>query len=148
MQSISIPFWLSVGSNQWLLSLYGSIFSAIFASFYCVLFERIPLGLSINGRSKCSCGRQLSITENIPIFGWISNSGVAHCCGSLIAKHYLYAEILSATAGALLGYFFGFAAIVTFIIILGVATTILSFIKRRENIQNALSGQIKIDEKE
>jgi len=80
--------------------LYGALLGACFASFCCVLAERVPAGESINGRSHCVCGRQLTAGQNIPVFGWLSCRGTARCCGAKLPARYLYAELAYAAWGA------------------------------------------------
>lgn len=111
-------FWL----NDHFLSIYAGLFGAIFASFACVVAERVPKGVSINGRSQCVCGRTLKARENIPILGWLLSGGKARCCGARIPAHYFGAEVAGfigwLSLVELLGGYLGFAisAIVTAIV--------------------------------
>ena len=85
----------------WYPIVVGGIFGAILASFTMVVVERVPRRESINGRSRCSCGRQLRAWENVPIVGWLLSGGKARCCGSQIPARLLYAECVgAATMGA------------------------------------------------
>ena len=81
---------------MWYLMLWGALFGALTASFLCVVAERVPKSQSIRGRSNCVCGRQLKVTENVPIFGWLRVRGRSTCCGASIPVFYLYAEIFLA----------------------------------------------------
>ena len=77
---------------RWLLVLLAGAFGASIASFLCVVAERMPRGESINGRSHCVCGRQLTWWENIPIVSWLMLRGRARCCGARIPARYVVAE--------------------------------------------------------
>lgn len=122
-------FWL----DEYLLAIFASIFGAVFASFCCVVVERVPRGKSINGRSECVCGRELKAHENVPIFGWLFSGGKARCCGARIPAHYFWAEIAGALSWGLLvvllGGLWGFsvAALLT-----AVVTTLLVVLKKKK----------------
>jgi leader peptidase (prepilin peptidase)/N-methyltransferase len=66
-----------------------------------VVAERVPAGVSINGRSRCACGRQLKARENIPVLGWLAARGVARCCGARLPRRLLGWEVGYAAWGAL-----------------------------------------------
>lgn len=83
------------------LVVFGFVLGAAIASFLCVVFERVPRGESINGRSHCVCGRQLKALENVPILSWVTLRGKAPCCGASIPAFYVLAELyLGAAWGA------------------------------------------------
>lgn len=89
---------------------FGTIFIICFgfiggsiASFLGVVFERVPKGESINGRSVCACGRQLKWYENVPIIGWLRIKGTAKCCGAKLPVHYLMTEIIGFIIFAVIG---------------------------------------------
>jgi prepilin signal peptidase PulO-like enzyme (type II secretory pathway) len=84
----------------WYLIVVGGLFGAILASFTMVVVERVPRGESVNGRSRCVCGRQLRAWENVPILGWLISGGQARCCGTRIPARLLYAECAGAGAMA------------------------------------------------
>jgi prepilin signal peptidase PulO-like enzyme (type II secretory pathway) len=90
MEQNSFPLWYTMVWCWW--------FGALNASFLCVVAERVPRGLSLGGRSKCVCGRQLKLSENIPIFGWLRARGKATCCGATLPRFYLWAELYLSTA--------------------------------------------------
>lgn len=83
--------------------LFGAALGAVLASFGCVVSERRARKLSILGRSACACGRQLTVLENVPIFGWLRAGGVSGCCGGKLPVRYLLAEIFGALGGGLIG---------------------------------------------
>lgn len=80
---------------------FAFVFGAVIASFLCVVVERIPRGESINGRSHCVCGRQLSAWENIPVVSWLVLRGRSRCCGERIPTFYVLAEAGLGAAWAL-----------------------------------------------
>lgn len=80
---------------------FAFVLGAIIASFLCVVVERVPRKKSINGRSQCICGRQLSAWENIPIVSWTLLGGRSRCCKSRIPAFYVLAEIGLGSAWAL-----------------------------------------------
>jgi prepilin signal peptidase PulO-like enzyme (type II secretory pathway) len=103
-----------------IFAIYGFFLGAVFASFGCVVSERVPRGESINGRSHCACGRQLTWWENIPLLGYLSCGGVTRCCQVKLPKRYVLAELSlglwGAFSGIVGGFFFsqgqmGFAAL-------------------------------------
>lgn len=80
----------------WYPIVVGGVFGAIFASFSMVVVERVPRRESLNGRSKCVCGRQLRAWENIPILGWLRTGGRARCCSAVIPARLVVAECAGA----------------------------------------------------
>lgn len=78
-------------------------FGASIGSFLAVVFERVPKGEPITGRSHCACGRQLKATENIPVIGWIKTGGRAKCCGAKLPARYLVFEIACGAIAAEVG---------------------------------------------
>ena len=82
--------------------------AAIFASFACVVFERVPKGKSLNGRSFCICGAVIKPWYNIPIFGWLIQGGKAKCCGARIPIGYFLAEVVSAVFAGVTFYLLPF----------------------------------------
>jgi prepilin signal peptidase PulO-like enzyme (type II secretory pathway) len=82
---------------------YGLFLGSSFASFACVAAERVPAGVSLNGRSRCGCGRQLKWSENVPLIGWLKVRGVARCCGARIPARYVIAELVAGLATAVAG---------------------------------------------
>lgn len=85
-----------------LIVCFASI-GASLASFGCVVWERTRKGESINGRSKCFCGRQLKWYENVPIIGWLRIGGTTKCCKNKLPLHYLVTEIIGFIVFGLLG---------------------------------------------
>jgi leader peptidase (prepilin peptidase) / N-methyltransferase len=97
---------------MWYVATMGAILGSITASFLCVVAERVPRGLSIGGRSKCVCGRQLLIRENLPVIGWLVARGQARCCGAKIPMVYFGAEVVLGAAWAAAAVIGGVAGVV------------------------------------
>jgi prepilin signal peptidase PulO-like enzyme (type II secretory pathway) len=110
---------------------FGALFGAMFASFYCVVFERVPKRKTLRGRSFCVCGRQLTVFENIPIAGWLATQGTAHCCGAKIPSSYFRSELVGLFIGGLVAYFAGLFAALVIIVITGCVTYFVAL--RRPN---------------
>lgn len=91
--------------------LFG-VLGASVASFLGVVFDRVPKGEKISGRSHCVCGRQLTAVELVPIFGWLRVKGKTLCCGVTLPKSYLFSEIF--------GFIIGLGAGFAYLVLLGV----------------------------
>jgi len=85
----------------WLHAAFGAVLGACTGSFVAVLAERIPERRSLNGRSRCVCGRPLRWFENVPLLAWPLLGGRARCCGATIPRWYWLVELVCATWGAL-----------------------------------------------
>jgi leader peptidase (prepilin peptidase)/N-methyltransferase len=86
-------------THHWLLILLVSVwvfaFGSSIASFLNVVAYRWPRGGSILGRSHCPrCQQQLSMWENMPIFGWLRNGGRCAHCRLPISARYLFVELI------------------------------------------------------
>jgi leader peptidase (prepilin peptidase)/N-methyltransferase len=86
-----------------LLGIYGFVMGAVFASFGSVRRVRGPRGDSVNGRSHCTCGRQLKWWENVPLLGWLRTRGVAPCCSARLPARYVVAEASLGVVGGGIG---------------------------------------------
>ena len=75
------------------LLLYAILVGPCLGSFTAVFVERTKKKISLLGRSSCACGRELKISENIPIIGFLKIRGISTCCNSKIPKFYLMFEI-------------------------------------------------------
>lgn len=84
----------------WFRLLAGALYGAPTGSFSTVLIERLARKEAPTGRSRCICGRELSLVENIPIVSWLVLRGQARCCGAPIPRWYLAMEIGFAALGA------------------------------------------------
>lgn len=83
----------------WMFFLGGCL-----ASFLNVVAWRVPRGKPITGSSHCSvCQNRLKFLDNMPITGWLRNSGRCSQCGNPIAVRYLLAELILGTIFLLLG---------------------------------------------
>ena len=92
---------------RWYWAVFGALMLACTASFAGVVVERGKAGLSLGGRSRCACGRQLKASENVPVLGWLRVAGTARCCGYHIPRWYLWLEGVSFLAGGLSGWLAG-----------------------------------------
>ena len=86
-----------------LMAAYAAVMGAALASFGCVVSERVPAGQSIQGRSHCACGRQLRVSENVPVLGWLRARRGAACCGTRPPVRYVLAEAGAGLWGAAAG---------------------------------------------
>lgn len=120
---LDVLLWI----NDYGPAIFALVLGAVFASFCCVVVERVPRGESINGFSHCSCGRPLKPYENIPILGWLRTGGKAKCCGARIPAHYVVAEAFSAAVWAVLVLSLGFVpGLVVAAVLTAVVTTVLT----------------------
>lgn len=104
LQAGYMPRWL-VGSlrsldlfQTWimrgLIVVWVFFFGACFASFLNVVAWRVPRGRGINGSSYCPhCNVRLRMSDNMPIVGWLRNSGRCRDCKSPITIRYLIVEL-------------------------------------------------------
>ncbi|MCE2791455.1 MAG: prepilin peptidase [Planctomycetota bacterium] len=82
----------------WLLRVFLAIwiifFGGCIASFLNVVAWRLPRGKSILGRSHCpQCQTQLSLRENLPIYGWLACGGRCRYCRQPIPARYVLVEL-------------------------------------------------------
>jgi leader peptidase (prepilin peptidase)/N-methyltransferase len=62
----------------------------------------------MGGRSRCPhCGRQLGVSENIPLFGWIALRGRCKGCGERVSARYPFTEAITGALFALAAWKFG-----------------------------------------
>lgn len=115
---------------NWAPGLFGAYMGAVFASFYCVMFERVPRREQLHGRSHCICGRQLTALENIPVLGWLKVRGQARCCGSKIPAHYVLTEAISGLAAGVVTHNYGYVALLIYLVITGFLTYVSAVVKR------------------
>lgn len=89
------------------ISVLGGFLAACLTSFAFVLGERPARGESvIHTSSHCtSCGKDLRLIDNIPVFGWLLNGGKAHCCKSPIPSQYFWMELVSGLFGGVATYY-------------------------------------------
>ena len=108
-----------------LATIYGAFLGPILASFSAVVIERGRKGLSLKGRSKCICGRQLSWYLNIPIFSYLIILGKSTCCKSRIPIWYLIYEVIAFLLGITLTTFLHWWGILILIAIITFTSLIL-----------------------
>ncbi len=115
----------------WYQAMIGFVFGASIASFLCVVAERLPRREPLGGRSRCSCGRQLRASENIPILGWVRVGGQARCCNSRIPPSYLLSELAGGTVTAASVTTYGYSGAAG-AAILGLTATAAVITRRRQ----------------
>lgn len=87
----------------WYWTAMGALLGGTIASFLGVVLERVPRGVSVNGRSRCACGRQLRWHENVPVLGWLRTGGTTPCCKDTLPVTYLIGELAGMIGLGLLG---------------------------------------------
>lgn len=91
----------------WYWAVMGVLLGGTIASFLGVVLERIPRRVSVNGRSRCACGRQLRWYENIPVLGWLRTGGTTTCCDQRLPVSYLISEFSGMLGLGILGALHG-----------------------------------------
>ncbi|MEM7457045.1 MAG: prepilin peptidase [Planctomycetota bacterium] len=87
----TVQSYLMIG----LTALWVFFVGSCFASFLNVVAWRIPRGRSIVGSSACpGCDKKLSLTDNIPIAGWLRTGGECRYCKVPISPRYLVVELI------------------------------------------------------
>ncbi len=77
---------------------YAALFGLAFGSFANAAIERIPRGVSLNGRSHCDrCNRALRASELIPVASYLMLRGRCGSCGTRIGAR---TPVLEAVCGA------------------------------------------------
>lgn len=82
----------------WMLKVFLAVWIVFFggciASFLNVVAWRLPRGNNILGRSHCpQCGTQLSLRENLPLYGWLACGGKCRYCDQPIPPRYFLVEL-------------------------------------------------------
>ena len=120
----------------WYWAATGGMLAAVLASFAGVVYERVPEGRSIGGRSACACGRQLRAYENIPVVGWVAVGGKTRCCGARMPAWYALTEAGWALAAAAAGAGLGLAGVIGALSI-GVAVAGVATVRRVRVLRRA-----------
>lgn len=89
------------------ISFMGGFLAACLTSFAFVAGERPMRNESVvHTSSHCiSCGTDLRLIDNIPVFGWLLNRGKAHCCGSPIPSQFFWMELITGLMGGVGTYY-------------------------------------------
>ncbi len=88
MQSTNLPFLF--------LTIEALIFGLVIGSFLNVCVYRIPLKLSLLGRSACpNCQNVIPMYRNIPVVTYILQRGQSACCQQRISPQYPVVEALT-----------------------------------------------------
>lgn len=107
----ALEYWKYIESSQaTLMKLLGVIWifflGGCFASFLNVVAWRLPRGRGVNGSSMCPfCETELLFSDNLPVYGWIRNSGQCRTCGTPISPRYLIVEIFLGFVFLLIAFF-------------------------------------------
>ncbi|MCH2189194.1 prepilin peptidase [Candidatus Gracilibacteria bacterium] len=74
---------------------YIALLGLLFGSFASVLIYRLKSGEKgiLLGRSHCRCGKKLTFTDLIPLFGWLKQRGKCNVCGNKISGIYPLLEL-------------------------------------------------------
>lgn len=88
-RELHIPRLIDVTVVVWLFWVASSI-----GSFLNVVAWRMPLGMSVNGRSHCPrCRAKLRARDNFPVFGWLALGGRCRTCRLPISPRYPIVEL-------------------------------------------------------
>ena len=101
------PGWVAPIPSVWVLGAVSSAGVVVLAvavaalgasvgSFLGVVFDRVPKGESIGGRSHCVCGAPILARDNLPIIGYLLRRGRSRCCGARIPIWYFWLEVAGA----------------------------------------------------
>lgn len=106
-----LEYWRHIESSQaMLMKLLGVIWifflGGCFASFLNVVAWRLPRGRGVNGSSMCPfCETELLFSDNLPVYGWIRNSGQCRTCQTPISPRYLIVEVFLGVVFLLIAFF-------------------------------------------
>jgi len=86
-----------------MMAVIFGVFGLIIGSFLNVLVLRYP-DRGVGGRSACmSCGKQIRVYDNIPVFSWLILRGRCRDCRARISPQYPLVELVSAIVFACIG---------------------------------------------
>lgn len=113
----------------------GGLLGAAIGSYLTCVSWRLPRRIRITGRSICpACKAQLKPHWNVPLLGWLSLRGRAGCCGNRISARYPLVEMMSALAGAGIGWQYGLVAVWVTTAVLVAVTAVASFATARTSV--------------
>lgn len=107
----ALEYWRYIESSQAvLMKILGVIWifflGGCFASFLNVVAWRLPRGRGVNGSSMCPfCETELLFSDNLPVYGWIRNSGKCRTCRTPISPRYLIVEVFLGFIFLLIAFF-------------------------------------------
>lgn len=79
----------------------GALFGLAFGSFANAAIDRIPRGVSLNGRSHCDgCGATLSALQLLPVLSYVAQRGQCTDCHARIGLRTPLVEVACAVAFA------------------------------------------------
>ncbi len=90
-------------TDPFLLSLFAALIGACLGSFANVAALRSLSGADwVKQPSACfSCGEKLTVTQNLPLYGFLRHAGRAACCGADLPSRYIWVELTMAALAAL-----------------------------------------------
>lgn len=75
----------------------SAVLGALFGSFLGVVVCRVPMGLSIGGRSRCdACDAVLTYRDLVPVISWTVTGGRCRRCGAKVPATWTLLEIACA----------------------------------------------------
>lgn len=110
-------------------AVFSFLLGAVIGSFLNVCVWRIPNGMSLGGRSRCtSCGHQLGWYDLFPIFSWVFLGGKCRYCREPISPRYMLGELLTAVCFTLCWLRFGLSVGTLLTMALAAVLIVLAFI--------------------
>jgi leader peptidase (prepilin peptidase) / N-methyltransferase len=97
-------------------------------SFLNVVIYRVPRGLSVNHpkRSFCpTCKQQIPLSQNIPLFTWLTQLGKCAACKCSIPSRYFWIELLTGLLWLACWYSFPDPLIAVFYMLLGAIALVI-----------------------
>ena len=105
------------------------LFGACFGSFANAIIYRLPLEISILGRSQCTkCKNQISAWHNIPIFSYFILKGKCEKCSAPFSIRYPTVEFITGILFSAVYFYYGQAWITLEYLILVWGLVVCSFI--------------------
>ncbi|MDZ4673500.1 MAG: prepilin peptidase [Gemmatimonadota bacterium] len=97
-------------AGDWIVSILGGMFGALFGSFLNVCIVRLPKNESVvSPRSRCpSCGLMVAWYDNIPVASWLMLRGKCRGCQLPISVLYPVVELLVALLWGWMAWRHGF----------------------------------------
>lgn len=92
---------LSLTAPDWVWIILMSFMGLTLGSFFGVLADRLSVGDTPTGRSKCDhCRKQLHPRDMIPVLSYVLARGRSRCCGKALSRWYPGVEIMTGLAYA------------------------------------------------
>lgn len=96
--------------GEWIITIVGAMFGALFGSFLNVCIVRLPKNESVvSPRSRCpSCGLMVAWYDNVPVVSWLLLRGKCRGCRLPISPLYPVVELLVALLWGWMAWRHGF----------------------------------------